>query len=142
MRQWLLTFLSGAYMMLGTAGCATQPTMVTTDPGGAFITVDGTGAGTSPLKYTFAFRKQPAYQVTASKPGFFDSSITLTSNGAGVNHGVLALALKADESFTQTTMTEATNRWVRIQVVDSMKQDDVWQKLVDSWTGRDSSIVQ
>lgn len=142
MGRGLLAAVGGMCMVLCTVGCATQPTTVTTDPAGAFVTVDGTGAGTSPLKYTFDFGKQPAYQVTATKPGFFDSSITLTSNGAGINNGVLSLALKADESFTQTTTTEATNRWVRIQVADSMKQDDVWQKLVDAVTSRYSSIEQ
>ena len=142
MRQWVRMILGGACMMMGAVGCATQPTSVATDPSGAFISVDGTGVGTSPLKYTFDFNKQPAYQVTASKQGFFDSTITLTSNGAGINNGVLSLALKADESFTQTTTTEATNRWVRIQVADSMKQDDVWQKLVDAVTSRYSSIEQ
>jgi len=49
------------------------------------------GAGTSPLKYTFDFGKQQAYQVTASKPGFFDSTITLTSNGSGFNLSLIHL---------------------------------------------------
>jgi hypothetical protein len=142
MRQGLMTVAGCVCMMLGAVGCATQPTSVTTDPGGAFVAVDGTGVGTSPLKYTFDFGKQQAYQVTATKPGYFDGTITLTSNGVGINNGVLALALKPDESYTQTTTTEATNRWVRIQVADTMKQDDVWQKLVDAVTSRYSSIEQ
>mgnify|MGYP001175619478 CR=1 FL=1 len=142
MGRGLLAVVGGMCVVLGAVGCATQPTTVTTDPAGAFVAVDGTGAGTSPLKYTFDFGKQQAYQVTASKPGFFDSTITLTSNGSGINNGVLPLALKADESFTQTTTAEAANRWVRIQVADSMKQDDVWQKLVDAVTSRYSSIEQ
>lgn len=141
-KQILRTVVCALWAVIAGSGCATQPTTVTTDPGGAFISVDGTGVGTAPLKYKFDFDKQQAYQVTASKPGFFDSGITLTSNGAGINDGVLALALKPDESYSETTTTEATNRWVRIQVGDSMKQDDVWQKLVDSVTGRYSSIEQ
>jgi hypothetical protein len=142
MQRGLLMATGCVCMVLGAVGCATQPTSVATDPAGAFVSVDGTGVGTSPLKYTFDFNKQPAFQVTASKPGYFDTNITLTSNGAGVNDGVLALALRQDDSYTQTTTTEATNRWVRVQVADTMKQDDVWQKIVDSVTSRYSSIEQ
>jgi hypothetical protein len=59
-----------------------------TSPVSAFISVNGTGAGTPPLNYTLDFGKQPAYQVTATKPGFFDASITGKSDGTGVNNGV------------------------------------------------------
>ena len=145
MRRALLTVAECVCMLLGAAGCAT-PTTVTTNPEGAFVSVDGTGIGNSPAKYTFDFTRQPVYRVTASKPGYFDASITLASDGLiapiSINNGVLALALKPDESYTQTTTTEATNRWLRIQVPDSVKQDEVWQKLVDAVTGRYSSIEQ
>jgi len=141
MSRWS-TAVAGAMMALAGVGCATQPTTVTTNPGGAFISVNGTGAGNSPLNYTFDFGKQPAYQVTATKAGFFDASITVKADGTGVNNGVLALALQPDDAYSQTTTTEATNRWVRVQAAESMKQDDAWQKIVDSVTGRYSSIEQ
>jgi hypothetical protein len=136
----MLTIAGCMGMVLGAAGCAT-PTTVTTNPDGAFVSVDGKGIGNAPAKVMFDFLKQPAYRVTASKPGYFDESVTVASDGFVVP-GVLALNLKPDESYTQTTTTDATNRWLRIQVPDSVKQDEVWQKLVDAVTGRYSSIEQ
>jgi hypothetical protein len=137
-----MTVMAGACVALALVGCAAQPTTVTTNPAGAFVSVNGTGAGTSPLNYTFDFSKQPAYQVTATKPGFFDASVTVKSDGTGVNNGVLTVALQPDDAYSQTTTTEATNRWVRVETPQSMKQDDAWQKIVDSVTGRYSSIEQ
>ena len=140
MRRALLTVAGCMCIMLGAVGCAT-PTTVTTNPDGAFVSVDGRGIGNSPAKFTFDFLRQPVYRVPASKPGYFDASVTVASDGLVVP-GVLALNLKPDESYTQTTTTDATNRWLRIQVPDSVKQEEVWQKLVDAVTGRYSSLEQ
>jgi hypothetical protein len=129
-------------MAFAGAGCATQPTTVTTDPSGAFIAVNGVGAGSAPMNYTFDFSKQPVYEVKASKTGYFDSDITLKSDGVGVTNGVLNLALPRDEAYDQTTTTDATNRWLKVEVAGKMDQSDAWQKIVDSVTGRYSSIEQ
>jgi hypothetical protein len=132
----------GLWMAITSMGCATQPTAITTDPSGAFIAVNGVGAGAAPLNYTFDFNKQPVYEVKASKTGYFDSNITLKPDGVGVTNGVLNLALPRDEAFEQTTTTEATNRWLKVEIAGKMTQADAWQKIVDSVTGRYSSIEQ
>ena len=136
------TAACGLWILLAAVGCATPPTEITTDPSGAFVTVNGVGAGAAPVNYTFDFNKQPAYQVKASKSGYFDSSVMLTADRIGINNGVLNLALPRDEAFEQTTTTEATNRWLKIEVAAKMTPSDVWQKLVDSVTSRYASIEQ
>jgi hypothetical protein len=134
--------LCGLSIALAGVGCATPPTAITTDPSGAFLAVNGVGAGAAPLNYTFDFNKQPIYEVKASKTGYFDSVISLRPDGAGVTNGVLSLALPRDEAFDQTTTTQATNRWLKVEVAGKMNQADAWQKIVDSVTGRYSSIEQ
>lgn len=140
-RGFLIVFY-GFSIAMAAAGCATPATAITTDPSGAFVAINGVGTGTAPVNYTFDFGKQPAYVVKASKTGYFDSSITLTPDGAGIINGVLHLALPRDEAFEQTTTTEATNRWLKVEVAGKMSQADAWQKIVDSVTGRYASIEQ
>jgi hypothetical protein len=140
MGRAVLTVAGCMCMVLGALGCATTTT-VKTNPDGALVSVDGKEIGNSPANYTFDFLRQSVYRVTASKPGHFDASVSVASDGLVVPK-VLTLNLKPDESYAQTTTTEATNRWLRIQVPESVKQDEVWQKLVDAVTGRYSGIEQ
>ncbi|HSV14609.1 MAG TPA: hypothetical protein VLI90_10130 [Tepidisphaeraceae bacterium] len=134
--------LCGLCIALAGVGCATPPTAITTNPSGAFVAVNGVGAGASPVNYTFDFNKQPVYEVKATKTGYFDSDITLRPDSAGISNGVLTMALPRDEAYEQTTTTEATNRWLKVEVAGKMTQADAWQKIVDSVTGRYSSIEQ
>ena len=82
MIRQISTLFSAIWMVTVAVGCATPPTTITTNPSGAFVTVNGVGAGPAPVTYTFDYGKQPAYVVKASKSGFFDSSITLVNGVA------------------------------------------------------------
>jgi len=141
MLRWIST-AAGCLWVVVAMGCAAGPTSVTTDPGGAFITVNNVGVGTAPINYTFDFSKQPAYEVKASKTGYFDASATLNSEMVGVTNGVLNLALQEDESYGVTTTTDATNRWLKIEIAPNITQAEAWQKIVDAVTERYAVIEQ
>jgi PEGA domain len=142
MIQRISTTAVSLWMILAAVGCSVNPTAVTTDPSGAFVSVNNVGAGTSPLNYTFDFGKQPVYEVKASKPGYFDSTISLNSSGVGITNGVLSLALQQDDAYNVTTTTDATNRWLRVEISPKITQADAWQKIVDTVTDRFPSIEQ
>lgn len=121
-------------------GCAVHPTSITTDPDGAFLSVNGNGIGAAPNQYTFDFGKSENYALKATKPGYFDEIINVndkTPHDTGIH-----LALQQDASWMQTATTEANNTWLRIQVSPDLKSDGMWQKLVDTVTNRYSSLEQ
>jgi hypothetical protein len=137
----LINSIAACLLMALAAGCATAPTEVISDPEGAFIKVNGTGLGGSPQNYTFDLNKLPVYQVTASKDGYFDCNVTVDANDPTQN-GVLKLALQPDPSWQETTVSDATNRWLHVQISAGITQDEAWQKIIDSVTTRYASLEQ
>ncbi len=142
MLRWMSTAAACLLLAIAATGCSVGPTAITTDPSGAFISVNNVGAGTSPINYTLDFSKQPVYEIKAAKPGYFDATATVNSELVGVTNGVLNIALQQDEAYSVTTTTEATNRWLRVEISPKMTQADAWQKIVDSVTDRFPSIEQ
>lgn len=56
--------------------------------------------------------------------------------------GAVELVLQEDEAYRMTTESEATNRWVRVQVNPELSRDQVWQRVIDSTTTSYDSIEQ
>ena len=142
MLRWMSTLAGCVLIAITATACSFNPTAITTDPGGAFITINNVGIGTAPINYTFDFSKQPAYEIKATKTGYFDATTTLNSGMVGVNNGILNLALQEDESYGVTTVTDATNRWLKIEIAPKITQAEAWQKIVDAVTERYAVIEQ
>lgn len=123
-------------------GCAgPRPTTILTEPPGAAVYVDKASLGASPVDYAFDFKKKPNYVLSTRQTGYFDAERVISRNTPGVGDRV-TVGLTADESWTATTTSEATNTWLRIEVDDRVDADGMWQRLVDSVTGRFVNIEQ
>ena len=124
----------------GLAGCATPTTSIVSQPPGALIAVDGVNVGTAPVQYKFDFRHTPTTVVVASKEGYISEQIALNSDSSAIKGSQLPIFLTEDPAYQATTTCEADNNWLRVQVEPSLAADVVWQKLVDSVTGRYPSL--
>ena len=124
----------------GLAGCATPTTSIVSQPPGALIAVDGVNVGTAPVQYKFDFRHTPTPVVVASKEGYISEQIALNSDSSAIKGSQLPIFLTEDPAYQATTTCEADNNWLRVQVEPSLAPDVVWQKLVDSVTGRYPSL--
>ncbi|HZU99915.1 MAG TPA: zinc-ribbon domain-containing protein [Planctomycetota bacterium] len=120
------------------AGCATHDVLVTSEPRGAFVQVDGTNIGKTPRRVVFDFSERPVSTVTATLPGYFRSDVTVTEGS--LKTGELHLVLMEDASWRATTTSEAANAWLRIQ--SDLTPDQGWQKLVDALTERYGCLEQ
>ena len=92
------------------------------------------------MQYQFDFKRTPSTVVVASKEGYITEEIVLTANNSVIRDNALPVVLKADPAYDATTTSEADNNWLRVQVEPSLAADVVWQKLVDSVTGRYPSL--
>jgi hypothetical protein len=137
----LLASMSAAAMAM-VVGCAAKPTAITAQPEGVFVSVNGQGVGNAPTNYTFDFGQRPSYVLKGTKTGFFDAELNVTPDASGLKEGRINLALQPDPAYRETTVTEANNKWLRIQVSPDVKPDSVWQKMIDTVTGRYVNLEQ
>jgi hypothetical protein len=120
-------------------GCSTTKVMIISEPPGALIQANGANIGKAPVNYQLDFSKVPTVVVTASKTGYFNEQAVLDKN-TPIPDGQLKLFLAEDEAYNVTTISEAANNWLRIQIDSRLSPDTVWQKLVDSVTSRYPSL--
>lgn len=139
MKLACLVVIGSAFVSWGCAG--PKPTTILTEPPGAAVSVDKAPLGASPVDYVFDFRKKPNFVLSARQTGYFDAERVISRSTPGVGDRV-TVGLTADESWTATTTSEATNTWLRIEVDDRVDADAMWQRLVDSVTGRFVNIEQ
>jgi hypothetical protein len=134
---------ASAIAVLGLASCSsTYHVAVISEPSGAMIQVDGQNAGEAPVNHAFDFGTRPSAVVSAVMPGYFPEEVVLNVNSQAVSEGELRLVLLEDQAWRVTTVSEATNSWLRVQVESVHETDDVWQKLIDSVTNRYASLEQ
>lgn len=136
--------LSGLFVLalLGTGCSSSHRLRIVTEPAGGFIQVDGANVGVAPVEHVFDLDKDQTAVVSASLTGYYREEVKLGRESAALKKKHLRLVLQEDESWRVTTTSEATNNWIRIQVDDALSVDTVWQKVVDSVTGRYSSLEQ
>ena len=120
------------------AGCSSpaKPTMLSTDPQGAKLQVNGRDLGNAPTTYTFDFNDAKSYELTAVQPGYYDARMEVTPDTADIRSGLLKVALAPDTSFSATVPCEAANQWVLVQADPKLAKDVVWQRLVSVVTDR------
>lgn len=136
------TVLVFAFATLFSVACASGPTQVVTNPPGAFVKVNDQNLGVAPVSHTFVFSGRPTQVVLAEKPGYFTEQVSVSKETPGIKKGQLQIVLQEDEAYRATTTSEATNQWLRVQVSTGLSEAAVWQKLVDSVTGRYTSLEQ
>lgn len=136
--------LSGLFVLalLGTGCSSSRRLLIVTEPGGGFIQVDGTNVGVAPVEHVFDLDKDQTALVSASLTGYHREEVKLGRESPALKKKHLRLVLQEDESWRVTTTSEATNNWIRIQVDEALSFDTVWQKVVDSVTGRYTSLEQ
>jgi uncharacterized protein YdeI (BOF family) len=132
-----------AFLVFSVVGCSGIRTInISSEPTAAFIQVDGQNVGVTPLAQTLDFANHRSHLISASLTGYFTEEVAISGYHYAVKTGDLRLVLKEDEAWKATTVSEATNNWVRIQVDPKLTSELVWQKLVDSVTSAYSSLEQ
>ena len=144
--------LKSASVVLGLAvllaGCGGIPmfgkntTTITSQPANSFIKIDGQNIGNTPISHEFTFDKAQIHRVSAEKEGFHTYKVNVWKDDEKIKTGNLHLVLQEDVAWNETTNSEATNRWLRLQVDPTINQSDTWQKIVDSVTTAYDSLEQ
>lgn len=134
MRRTLLLIL------LACSACATRDVLVTSEPRGAFVQVDGSNVGHAPLRHVFDFSEKTTFTVSALSAGYLRAETTVTKES--LDGRELHLVLMEDPSWRATTTTDATNAWLRVQVNADMGLDAAWQRIVDALTERYGALEQ
>jgi hypothetical protein len=131
-----------ALALLATGCSSSRRLRIMTEAAGGFIQVDGANVGVAPVEHVFDLDKDQTALVSASLTGYYREEVKLGRESPALKKKHLRLVLQEDESWRVTTTSEATNNWIRIQVDETLTADTVWQKVVDSVTGRYSSLEQ
>ncbi len=128
----------GVICLCTLVGCGGSPkaTTITTEPSGAFVSVNGENLGSSPRTHEFDFKRVKVFEVRASMPGFHDASTEITRSAPAIRDGVLRIMLEEDPAWTSTTTSEATNRWLSIPIDPATSEQDIWNVMVHSVTKR------
>ncbi len=106
------------------------------------IQVDGRNVGRTPASYVLSFEDKSRVVVSAKMEGYHPEEVTLAEDSDPVDDEHLKLVLMEDQAWGVTTTSEATNRWLRVQIDSTLEPDQVWQKLVDSVTSRYANLEQ
>jgi hypothetical protein len=136
----ILQFVFLIGLCVGLAGCAVPETSIVSKPAGATVAINGVTAGTTPIHHQFDFKQTPTFNVVASKTGYLNEELILTKESPGFQDNQLNIVLAEDEAYKVTTMSDAGNNWLRVPVDPSQPPDVVWEKIVDSVTGRYPSL--
>lgn len=136
------SFVLGLAIVL--AGCSGggRTTKITSEPSNAFIKVDGQNVGSTPVSFPFDLEKITMYPVSAEKQGFRTVTVAVRKGDGKIRRGNLHLVLQEDPAWSETTSSEATNRWLRLQVDPAIDAADAWQKIVDSVTTAYDTLEQ
>lgn len=118
------------------SGCAQPPHMLQTDPDKAMLEVDGREIGQSPREHKFDFGAKDKYIVTAKLEGYFESQKEVTSD----TDSPVVIEMTIDEAWQRTRPSEATNKWLVVQVNRRFSREECWQRLVNIVTDRYSSL--
>jgi hypothetical protein len=141
-RNPLSPYLLLAASLLLTACGAGSGTMITSQPSGATIRINQGNIGTTPVSHNFDFRNLPVQSVSATLQGYLEETIVLDKEHPRLRRGQLHLVLEQDEAFRMTVESEATNRWLRVQINSALTPEQAWQRVVDSVTTTYDSIEQ
>jgi len=125
------------------AGCSgVQQLHVTSDPSGAFLKANQQNVGATPLLYEYDTTVQPRFTLTAEKEGYFPESILISPASAAVREGQVKLVLRPNSALQETTTSNATNTWLRVQINPAITADNAWQRIVDIVTTYYDSLEQ
>ncbi len=130
--------LLGVICLSTLVGCARtqKATTITTEPSGAFVSVNGENLGTSPRIHEFDFKRVKVFDVRASMPGYYDARTELVRKSPAIREGVVRIVLEEDPAWTSTTTSEATNRWLSIPIDPATSEQDIWNVMVHAVTKR------
>ncbi|NBB80099.1 MAG: hypothetical protein GVY36_11755 [Verrucomicrobia bacterium] len=59
------------------------------------------------------------------KPGYYPETISVFKGDPRVRGGQINISLEEDEAYTSTTTSDATNKWLRVQVNASFNNEPV-----------------
>lgn len=113
-----------------------KATTITTEPAGAFVSINGENLGTSPRIHEFDFRRVAVFEVRASMPGYYDARTEVIHKSPAIREGVLRIVLQENPAWTSTTMSEATNRWLSIPIDPATSEQDIWNVMIHTVTKR------
>ena len=124
------------------AGCTAKPTTILSEPEGAYIKVDGANKGSAPVEHTFRFGQKQTHVVQATLASYLPAEVLVTREDLNRARGMLKIPLERDTAWAETTTSQATNRWLRVQVNSAYTLEDMWRRVVDIVSSRYSIIEQ
>ena len=125
-------------------GCGSKPPMtINSDPPQAMVSVNGVSLGEAPVQHDFDFNKRKTQTISVSKTGFHDRTLQLNAKSPQIKNNkknTILVSLQPDDAWQATRPSEASNRWLRVQVNPRYKSQEMWQILVDAVTSRYANI--
>jgi hypothetical protein len=137
-RPTALALAAMAWAGVGVGCCSPKQAIISTDPGGAKLSVNGKDIGAADKSYQFDFcHDVKQYDVTATQDGYFDATAVVKDDSPGLNDKFIKLTLVADQAHATTEVpTDPANQWAIIQASPGLTKDVVWQKMVSVVTDR------
>ena len=123
-------------------GCGAKSVVITSNPAGATVLVNGNPVGNTPMKYAFDYSQRTYYDVVVRKTGYQEMSQQLIADTEVAQRDTLSFDLPQDPAYQETTSSQVANQWLRLQVAERITRDSMWQTLVDAVTSRYSNIEQ
>ena len=114
----------------------TPETQINTTPDGASIAIDGQEMGTAPVSFLFDFVATGEYALVAKKEGYFTETKTITPDLVTGEQPSIQIKLHASPMWQATTVSPATNEWMRLIVNPNIGTAEIWQRMVDATTKR------
>ena len=139
LKMALMVIIIG-FLLINCAG--TKRILITSDTDNVFIKVNEENVGITPVTYVCDFKKEPYIHITAVKEGYHNYSIAIDKKSKYVKLKKLRMSLQVDEAWKVTSVSKATNEWIRIQTNPKLAQDEIWQKLIDSITSAYDNLEQ
>jgi hypothetical protein len=130
-------------LTLSLGACTSVKTVsITSKPTGAMVRIGDRNVGETPVTADIDFEGKPHVFLAAAKEGHLPEEIILTEDAHAVKEGHVKVALMEDEAWKVTTVSEATNTWLRVQIDPSINAANAWQKLIDTVTTRYANLEQ
>ena len=103
------------------------------------VFVNGNFVGISPVTVDLKMGKNRAYSVQAEK----DAALGLWTTEIVKGHkGIVMVRLEQDQAFQETVASDVANTWLTVQPVQTVLEDQVWQKIVSVVTDNFSDLEQ
>ena len=95
---------------------------VTTEPSDAIVQLDDRTLGRAPTSATLELDSRRSYVVSAHREGYFAEERVVAKDSIEIKEGHIRLVMMQDPSWASTTVSKATNQWMRVEIDPSTRR--------------------